>query len=262
MAGLPVLTLTEIKQLLAAHNLRPLKQLGQNFLFDPNLCRWILDRVEVAPGAPVIEIGPGLGALTEGLLERGHHLTVLEIDKGLAALLRQRHGERSNFRLVAGDALETLPLQPSADAVIGNLPYNISTPLAVTLACLPEPPPFALFTLQKETGRRFAANHGTPDYGAVTILLQTFYQIEILRTLPGGVFHPEPHVESVVVRFRRRPEAPAWSPDQRRAFYELLRRAFSQRRKKLRNTLGWDSDLRPQQLSPADWLREFSEHLA
>src|SRR5258708_4815000 len=130
------MTRTEIQRHLAERGLRPLKQFGQNFLHDQNLCHWLVKQIvaEIKAGQPLLEIGPGLGALTEPLIEAGYELTVIEKDRGLAEFLRQRFAGAKNFHLREGDALEILPeLKESFPVVVGNLPYNISTPLLMTL---------------------------------------------------------------------------------------------------------------------------------
>lgn len=252
------MTLTEIKHVLAARGLNPLKHLGQNFLFDQNLCRWITAQLRTPVPGPLLEIGPGLGALTTPLLEAGYTVTALELDRGLAAWLRERHGKNRAFTLVEGDALVTLPAAGPFPAVLGNLPYNISTPLLAALLMRDHLPQECLFTLQKETAHRFAAAPDTPDYGAITVLLQTYYRAEILKTLPGGVFYPEPDVHSCVLRLTLH-DIPDLPKDDRAAFHTLLRRAFTQRRKKLRNTTGIESDLRPQELSVEEWISLFKK---
>jgi 16S rRNA (adenine1518-N6/adenine1519-N6)-dimethyltransferase len=246
-------TLTEIKRTLSARGLNPLRQFGQNFLFDQNLCRWITSQLQVPPPGPVLEIGPGLGALTELLLDAGHHVTALEVDRGLSTFLRERFARKPGFTLLEGDALLTLPQAGPFPAVIGNLPYNISTPLLVELLMRNHLPRECVFTLQKEVAQRLSATHDTAAYGAVTILLQAFYKSELLKTLPGGVFYPEPDVHSAVLRLTLH-DIPDLPKADRAAFHTLVRRAFTQRRKKLRNTLGIESDLRPQELSVAEWI--------
>jgi 16S rRNA (adenine1518-N6/adenine1519-N6)-dimethyltransferase len=251
-------TLTEIKRVLAARGLNPLKHFGQNFLFDQNLCRWILAQLRTPVPGPVLEIGPGLGALTGFLLEDGYDVTALEIDRGISEFLREKFGRFRHFSLVEGDALETLSSQGPFPVILGNLPYNISTPLVATLLMRDHLPRECLFTLQKEVGHRFAAAPDTHDYGAISILLQAYYSVEILKTLPGNVFFPEPDVQSVVVRCTLH-EIPELPKTDRADFHLLLRKAFTQRRKKLRNTIDIDSDHRPQELSVGEWVRLYKK---
>jgi 16S rRNA (adenine1518-N6/adenine1519-N6)-dimethyltransferase len=252
-------TLSEIKKTLAARGLNPLRQFGQNFLFDQNLCHWITAQLRTPPPGPILEIGPGLGALTEILLASGHAVTALEVDRGLAAFLRERFAHQPAFTLIEGNALETLPAQPPFPAIIGNLPYNISTPLTATLLMRDHLPAECVFTLQKETAQRFTASPDTPDYGAITILLQAYYHAQLLKTLPSSVFYPEPDVQSAVLRLTLR-EIPELPKADRAAFHALLRRAFTQRRKKLRNTLGIESDRRPQELTVEEWIDLYKKY--
>ena len=253
------MTLTEIKQALTAHHLRPLDSLGQNFLHDQNICRQIVAWLNPEPGNTVIEIGPGLGALTELLLDLDISLTALEIDKGLARYLRGKFNLFDNFKLVEGDATETLAEPFCAPYVIGNLPYNVSTPLLVKLLEMNPLPRRCVFMLQKELAQRLAAAPKCKEYGAVTILLQSYFRIEPLKSLKGNVFYPTPEVDSVVLRLEPNPAAPNFDPAGRKAFYELVRRGFSQRRKKLRNLIDHDSDKRAEELSVQEWQQVYRD---
>ncbi|MDR1191012.1 MAG: 16S rRNA (adenine(1518)-N(6)/adenine(1519)-N(6))-dimethyltransferase RsmA [Verrucomicrobiales bacterium] len=252
------MTLTEIKRILAARNLRPLASLGQNFLFDQNICRQLVAWLAPAAGDRVVEIGPGLGALTGLLLGHEIHLTALEIDRGLCAQLRETFGARANFTLVEGDAVATLPAVSGCDRVIGNLPYNVSTPLLVALLQRPAPPRRGVFMLQKEMAARLGAAPRTKDYGAVSVLLQAYYHIELLRTLGGGVFYPAPAVASAVVRLTLRDDRPAFAAGRRRDFYQFVRQGFSQRRKKLRNLIPqYTGPERAEELTVSEWRELF-----
>ena len=253
------MTLTEIKRALTANNLRPLDSLGQNFLHDQNICRQIVGWLNPAPGSAVIEIGPRLGALTELLLDLDLTLTVLEIDKGLSRYLCEKFRLFENFKLVEGDATGTLSAIASAPYVIGNLPYNVSTPLLVKLLELNPLPEFCVFMLQKELAQRLSATPKSKEYGAVSILLQSYFIIEPLKSLKGNVFYPAPEIDSVVLRMTPNPKAPAFDPAGRKAFYELVRKGFSQRRKKLRNLIDFDSDKRAEELSVAEWQQLYRE---
>lgn len=250
------MTLTEIKLHLAERGLRPLKQFGQNFLHDQNLCRWLVEQIgEVPDGARLLEIGPGLGAITEVIIESGKSLVAVEKDRGLAAFLRERFATQSLFELQEGDALDLLPELGAKEAfpiVCGNLPYNVSSPLIMTLLDLPHPPRLMIFTLQRELAQRLAGKPGSKDYGALTVLVQAEYTVEILRKLPATVFYPEPEVESAVVRLQLRPE-PLIPPQQRVAFRAMVKKGFSQRRKKLSNLIGGTDPRRAEELTVEDW---------
>jgi 16S rRNA (adenine1518-N6/adenine1519-N6)-dimethyltransferase len=249
------MTLSEIRAVLAARGLRPLRQLGQNFLHDRNLATWLADRAldGAAPDSGVVEIGPGLGALTGMLLRKGARVIALEKDRGLCAALRERFAAEiaaGQLDLRHGDALELLPtLRPAV--LCGNLPYYISTPLLMEGLALGAPRLF--FVMQKEVGQRLASGAGSKIYGALSILAQVAYEVELLRTLPGSVFYPPPEVASVAVLLRRR-ENPLVAPPDRASFAAFVQRGFSQRRKKLSNLLPVSDERRAEHLSPTEWV--------
>jgi len=253
------MTLTEIRATLEARGLRPLKQLGQNFLHDQNLAKWLADHAVAGleVGATVVEIGPGLGALTSVLLSKNLRLIILEKDRGLCLFLRERFApeiSRGSLDLREGDALEILPRLGTTPAVIcGNLPYYISTPLLMECLRLPSLPARLFFLVQKEVGQRLAALPGNKTYGALSVLVQTGYEVSLVRALPGSVFYPAPEVESVAVQLTPRAQ-PLVDPADRERFAAVVQRGFSQRRKKLSNLLPTDDGRRAEQLSPAEWV--------
>jgi len=259
------MTLTEIRTALDSRGLRPLKQLGQNFLHDQNLAKWLAEYAVAGldPGAKVVEIGPGLGALTSVLLEKNLHLIALEKDRGLCVFLREHFSPeiaRGILDLREGDALEMLPKLGVTPAVIcGNLPYYISTPLLMECLRLPGAPglpglPARLFFLvQKEVGQRLASLPGNKTYGALTVLVQAGYDVALVRTLPGSVFYPPPEVESVAVQLTPRAQPLVMLADRER-FAAVVQRGFSQRRKKLSNLLPTDDGRRAEHLSPTEWV--------
>jgi 16S rRNA (adenine1518-N6/adenine1519-N6)-dimethyltransferase len=253
------MTLTEIRAALEARALRPLKQLGQNFLHDQNLARWLAEHAVagIEPGATVIEIGPGLGALTEILLEKDLRLIALEKDRGLCVFLREKFATEissDKLDLHEGDALDLLPQLNAAPAVIcGNLPYYISTPLLMECLKLPGTPARLFFLVQKEVGQRLASGSGNKTYGAMSVLVQTGYEVAVARTLPGSVFYPPPEVESVAVELTPRAQ-PLVAPGDREKFAAVVQRGFSQRRKKLSNLLDVDDGRRAEHLSPEEWV--------
>ncbi|HEX4139277.1 MAG TPA: 16S rRNA (adenine(1518)-N(6)/adenine(1519)-N(6))-dimethyltransferase RsmA [Candidatus Methylacidiphilales bacterium] len=253
------MTLTEIRAALDTRGLRPLKQLGQNFLHDQNLAKWLADHAAagMGEGAAVVEIGPGLGALTEWLLAKKLHVIALEKDRGLCVFLRERFaGEiaEGKFDLREGDALDLLPQLGLAPAVIcGNLPYYISTPLLMECLKLPGAPARLFFLVQKEVGQRLASAPGSKVYGSLSVLVQTGYEVQMARTLPGSVFYPPPEVESVAVQLTPRAQ-PLVAPQERASFAAVVQRGFSQRRKKLSNLLEIREDRRAEALSPVEWV--------
>jgi 16S rRNA (adenine1518-N6/adenine1519-N6)-dimethyltransferase len=253
------MTLTEIRAALETRGLRPLKQLGQNFLHDQNLARWLADHATagLTEGATVVEIGPGLGALTGWLLGKNLRIIALEKDRGLCVFLRERFATEiasGKFDLREGDALDLLPQLGLAPAVIcGNLPYYISTPLLMECVKLPGQPSRLFFLVQKEVGQRLASAPGSKVYGSVSVIVQVGYDVSLERTLPGSVFYPPPEVESVAVQLTPRslPLVPAVD---RANFAAMVQRGFSQRRKKLSNLLEIRDDRRAEELSPAQWI--------
>lgn len=254
------MTRTEIRAALESRGLQPLKQLGQNFLHDGNLCAWLAESVlegqaQLGEGAEVLELGPGLGALTRPLLERGVRVTAIEIDRGLSQFLQDTLAANPNFDLIHTDALEELPkLESLPPIVAGNLPYNISTPLLMELLDHPTPPQRMQFLLQLEVGDRFGSPPNTKAYGALSVILQAEYKVEVLRRLPPQVFYPEPDVTSAVVRFTRLDE-PVISVEERTKFRRFVKQGFSQRRKKLSNVLPVQDERRAGALSVADWAK-------
>ncbi|WP_303784420.1 16S rRNA (adenine(1518)-N(6)/adenine(1519)-N(6))-dimethyltransferase RsmA [Azovibrio restrictus] len=214
----------------------PRKRFGQNFLVDQGIIAAIIQAIDPRPQDTLVEIGPGLGALTEPLLERLEHLHVVEIDRDLIARLKQRHS-RERLTLHEGDALkfDFGSLGPRL-RVAGNLPYNISTPLLFHLAAFADRIWDMHFMLQKEVVERMVAEPGEPAYGRLSVMLQYRFYLEWLIDVPPESFDPPPKVQSAVVRLMPRPreELQAKNPEH---LALVVAAAFSQRRKMLRNTL-------------------------
>lgn len=218
------------------HGHRARKRFGQNFLADPHYVQRIVDAVAPAPGERIIEIGPGLAALTGALVARAGHVTAIEIDRDLAARLRERFAPNA-LTLHEADAL-TFDYATLGDdlRVVGNLPYNISSPLLFLLAAHATRLRDVHVMLQKEVVARMAAAPGTPDYGRLSVMLQVVFRIERLFVVPPGAFRPPPKVESAVARLvPLREQAPALADAGR--FARIVAAAFAQRRKTLRNAL-------------------------
>jgi 16S rRNA (adenine1518-N6/adenine1519-N6)-dimethyltransferase len=229
----------EAREALAAAGLRPRKRWGQHFLCDPAVARRIVDTAELGPGAPVLEIGPGLGALTDELAARAGPLYLVEIDPGLAGRLAARHADNPQVRVLEGDVL-ALPLaemvsEPSV-TVVANLPYNIATPVLFRLLDLRARFPRAVVMLQREMAARLAARAGSADYGVTSVLVQAFAEVRVAFGVSRRSFLPRPDVDSAVVDIR-------WSAGPRaevgdvELFRDVVRAAFGQRRKMLRNAL-------------------------
>ena len=232
--------LSDIRSALAELQLTPSKTLGQNFLHDQNLARWIVAQLETGAGEELVEIGPGLGALTGAALETGARVTELEKDKPLAAFLGKRFAGEERFRVENVDALAFDPRglwarQPVK--VFGNLPYYISTPLLFHFTSPAVPVTRAVFLLQKELAERIAAAEpGGKEYGILSVVIGRRWRVRLLKTLPATVFLPEPKVDSALILLTLR--APGELPPcDARTFEELVRAGFSQRRKQLRKLL-------------------------
>src|SRR5262245_12992954 len=230
--------LSEIRATLKEIGVSPVKTLGQNFLHDQNLGRWIVDQAQITPGDYVVEIGPGLGALTEFILEKGAQVLAIEKDARLAKFLRSRFGDE-RLEILNTDALKFDPRVLFAQRcvkLIGNLPYNISSPLLLKFLEYPSPISLYLLTLQKEMAMRLSASPCTHDYGALTLRVQLHHRVKYLRTIPATVFLPRPDVDSAVVRLE--PRNPIELPEHDdELLLELIRVGFSQRRKQLRKLL-------------------------
>ena len=214
----------------------PRKRFGQHFLTDKVVIGAIVDQIAAQPGQAVVEIGPGLGAMTLPLLERCQALTVIELDRDLAARLRKREG----LTVVEADVLKVDFVQLADQAgqklrVVGNLPYNISTPILFHLLFAADRVQDQHFMLQAEVVDRMAAAPGSKVYGRLSVMLQWRYTIESVLDVPPESFDPPPAVNSAIVRMQPLVQPPL---DDVALLSELVTVAFSQRRKILRNTLG------------------------
>jgi len=261
--------LSEIRAALKEIGVWPAKALGQNFLHDQNLARWIVDQAQITPADYVIEIGPGLGALTRFILEKGAHVLAIEKDARLAKFLRSRFGGE-RLEIVNADALQFDPRVLFAHRcvkLIGNLPYNISTPLLSRFLEHPSPISLCVLTLQKEMAMRLSASPCTHDYGALTLRVQLHHRVKYLRSIPATVFLPRPDIDSAVVRLEPR-DANELPEHDDELLLKLIRIGFSQRRKQLRKLLrehtgDWntvasglniDPNARAEELSLLQWI--------
>ncbi len=232
------MTLTEITSTLERLGAAPLKRLGQNFLHDGNLARWIVGQLQLAPGDHLVELGPGLGALTAHLAQAPVSATLLEKDAAYVSFLRETFA-RENFEIVAGDALHCDPRRFFAwrpVKLVGMLPYYIAS--ALLLHFTREPCPFSrvLVAVQREVADRLTARPGTAAYGSLSVALQRRWQVAKLRLLPASVFVPQPQVESALVLLTPK-EGGSLSPVDASHFEALVRLGFNQRRKQLRKRL-------------------------
>ncbi|MFM1768053.1 MAG: rRNA ((1518)-N(6)/adenine(1519)-N(6))-dimethyltransferase RsmA [Verrucomicrobiota bacterium] len=237
------LTLSEIRRILDARGLQLTKSLGQNFLHDGNQLRRIVEAGGVGPGDRVLEIGPGLGPLTERLLERAGHVLAIEKDGRLVACLRERLAAAPNLELVEDDALEFLRRHPrdwSGWKLVANLPYSVASPILVELALAPQPPERMVATLQLEVAQRLAAAAGTDDYGLLTLLVQLRFEPRGWFRIPASCFFPAPDVDSACLTLQRRAR-PLLEAAQVPLYTRVVKQAFSQRRKMMLKLLkaGW-----------------------
>src|SRR5947199_4898244 len=195
----------EAREALAAAGLRPRKRWGQHFLCDPAVARRIVETAELGPHSAVLEIGPGLGALTDELAARTRRLYLVEIDPGLATRLAAHHAENPRVRVVEGDVL-ALPLAEIVRepwvTVVANLPYNIATPVLFHLLDLRARFPRAVVTLQREMAARLAARAGSAAWGVTSVLVQAFAEVRVAFGVSRRTFLPRPDVDAAVLRIR------------------------------------------------------------
>lgn len=231
------LTPTELQRLLERHELAPRRAAGQNFVVDPNTIDRIVAAADLQPGDRVLEVGPGLGSLTGALLDAVTHVTAVEVDAGFVEVLRERFAAAEHLTLVHADVLETdlaALLGDRPARLVANLPYNLAT--AIVLEALAVPAVADAFVMvQREVGQRWAAGPEDALYGGVSVKMAVAAEVEVAFAVPRTVFMPVPNVDSVMVRLRRRPDAPGVRERQR--IRSLVDTAFAHRRKTLRNNL-------------------------
>jgi 16S rRNA (adenine1518-N6/adenine1519-N6)-dimethyltransferase len=229
----------EAREALAAAGLRPRKRWGQHFLCDGGVARRIVDTADIGPRSVVLEIGPGLGALTDVLAERAGRLYLVEIDRGLGARLEARYADDPRVRVLLGDVLELslaeLMPEPSI-TVVANLPYNVAMPVLFRLLELRARFPRAVVMLQREVATRLVAPPGGAVRGVTSVLIQTFAEVRVAFGVSRRSFLPPPQVDSAVVdiRWSAEPRVQVGAAD---VYQAVVRAAFGQRRKMLRNAL-------------------------
>ncbi|MBL8724135.1 MAG: ribosomal RNA small subunit methyltransferase A [Planctomycetes bacterium] len=239
---------------MAAVGFRPSSAMGQNFLLDPSLHRWLAAAAAPAPVDTIVEIGPGLGFLTRELAPRARRVVAVELDARLLAIVRAELADQPHVEFVHGDALggpgrsaapeipaaiEAAHARGGAALLVANLPYAVAGPLLAAVAALPELPERAVLLVQRELAERLAAGAGTTAYGGLSATVQALFRVELLRLVAPEVFRPRPKVWSAVVQLDRRPDpAPELAAAAaRREFAVFVRRLFQQRRKALRSVL-------------------------
>jgi 16S rRNA (adenine1518-N6/adenine1519-N6)-dimethyltransferase len=257
------MTLTEMRSLLAKRDIQLTRSLGQNFLHDQNQLRKIVEAAEIQTTDKILEIGPGLGPLTELLLEKAGEVLAIEMDLRLVDFLRERFGteerdaellssalkspdatsnQNASFHLLHDDALEFLRRESrdwSDWKLVANLPYSVASPILVELAQSPKRPERMVTTLQLEVAQRLMARADDDDYGVLTLLVQLDYEPRDNFKIPADCFFPAPNVDSMCVVLQRR-DRPLLADGQRAAFVKIVKRAFSQRRKMMLKLLKQD----------------------
>ncbi len=262
--------LSEMRELLAKRDIQLTRSLGQNFLHDQNQLQRIIEAAEIKPTDKILEIGPGLGPLTELLLEKAGEVLAIETDARLVDFLRERFGteersadlladvltsqtktsgepnEGATFHLLHDDALAFLKREPrdwSDWKLVANLPYSVASPILVELAQSSRRPERMVTTLQLEVAQRLMAQADDDDYGVLTLLVQLDYEPRDSFKIPADCFFPAPNVDSMCVVLQRRTR-PLLADGQRAAFVKIVKRAFSQRRKMMLKLLkqDWEAD--------------------
>lgn len=240
-----MLTATELKALLRSRDLRLTKRLGQNHLIDARIIERVLDRAAFSPDETVVEIGAGLGALTESLARRAKQVLAVEVDRGVCELLRERLASVPNITVRCQDILTFAWKEVAPVTVVGAIPYHITSPILVSLC---EARPFirrAILILQQEVARRLLATPGTKAYGRLSVLGQYCWTITPVMPVPRSAFFPQPAVDSACIQLAARTQ-PAVRVDDEGAFFGVVKAAFAHRRKTLLNCL---------QAEQAAWLK-------
>ena len=277
---MPTLTdLSTIRDLCARYDFALSKGFGQNFIINPGICPRIADEAGIGPGWGALEVGPGIGVLTEQLCKRADKVVSIEVDKRLPPLLKETMADYDNFKLVLNDVLKVdlkaLLAEEFGDkpvAVCANLPYYITSPILMRL--LEEKLPIENITVmvQKEAAQRLCAAPGTRDAGAISYAVAYYAEPKLLFTVQPGSFYPAPKVTSAVVRMEIRPQ-PAVQVEDEEGYFALVRAAFGQRRKTAANAIasglgmpkdavtaaieaaGFDARIRPEALTLEDFAK-------
>lgn len=278
-----VQTLTEMRAMLDAAGLKPLRRFGQNFFIDGNLLRRLVDAAEIQAGDTVVEVGGGTGVLTDLLAERCGQLLVVEIDRNLSEMLSSRFEQAAHVKIHCGDALhgkhhlcDFLMDELSSRCrdepgrgrllLVANLPYHVATPLLINLLIAAPRMTRFCFTVQKEMAERIAATSKTKAYGPVSIVVQALCEVHLIARVPPQSFWPRPTVDSQMLRLDRKTDALV-SADAVGEFAEFVRKGFLHRRKLLAYNLSsagfkvsepWASTkVRAEDLTVGEWVRLF-----
>ena len=269
-----MLSRPDVTRLLTDHGLAARRDLGQNFVADPNTVRRIVRLAEIGPDDHVIEIGAGFGSLTLALAETGATVRAIEVDRGIVPVLRTVVADHANVTVIEADAMKLDWNEVLAGhdrwVLVANLPYNVATPLVCDLLDGVAAIDTMMVMVQREVAERMCATPRTPAYGAVTVKIAYWATARIAGTVPASVFVPRPNVESALASItRRRVVATDANPA---VLFHLVRTAFGHRRKMLRRSLadvvatevfdaaGIDSQRRPEELDIIEWGRLATAH--
>ncbi|MBN8253768.1 16S rRNA (adenine(1518)-N(6)/adenine(1519)-N(6))-dimethyltransferase RsmA [Priestia flexa] len=239
-----IATPTRTKEILKKYGFTFKKSLGQNFLIDTNILNRIVDHAELTDETGAIEIGPGIGALTEQLAKRAKKVLAFEIDQRLLPILADTLSPYPHAKVIHQDVLKANLKETLAQEfegiedlmVVANLPYYVTTPILMKLLEEQIPVRGIVVMLQKEVADRIAAKPGTKDYGSLSIAIQYYTEAETVMVVPKTVFNPQPNVDSAVIRLIRRNE-PAVKVENEAFFFKVVRASFGQRRKTILNNL-------------------------
>ena len=229
-------TKSELLELLRAHGIRLTKRLGQHYLIDPRTCQRLVSLCEIAPEDTIVEIGAGLGALTDLLAERAKRVVAVEVDRAVSENLRRRLSHLANVQTLCQDILEFPWPWYRGSKVVGAIPYQITSPLLVRLCEQAPELPMAWLGIQHEVAQRLCAAPGSKAYGRLTVLVQYRFTVSRLARIPRNAFFPQPEVDSAWVRLVAHPSPPV-TVDDEALLFDVVRAAFSQRRKTLANCL-------------------------
>lgn len=231
-----MLTTAELKSLLTTHHLRLTKRLGQHHLIDARVIRRIVEACALSQSDTVVEIGAGLGALTESLAQQAGRVLAVERDRGICALLAERMAPLAHVSVECRDILTYSPQQLDGAVVVGAIPYHITSQILVWLSDARRATRKAVIVVQQEVAKRLVARPGTDAYGRLSVLAQYGWDVRLLFSISRSAFFPQPAVDSSCLELLPRRLAPVRVPDER-AFFEIVKAAFSQRRKTLMNCL-------------------------
>jgi 16S rRNA (adenine1518-N6/adenine1519-N6)-dimethyltransferase len=258
---------SDIRDTLKSYGLQPNKRLGQNFLIDKNIINIIVDAIDTGKNDTILEVGPGLGVLTDEMVQKAKHVTAVEKDRGLIPHLNKYFSEKDNFELINCDIMDIPPSQilEGISKFVSNLPYSCGTRILLDFVLSKNAPKEIVVMVQLEVAQRIVAETNSPEYGLLSLLTGVKYRSEIIKVVSQNCFWPRPDVKSAVVKLIKR-DKPLLNQNEIKIFRKLTKAAFSQRRKKISNCLkkitgtdiiekaGISSSLRPEEISLQQWV--------